>query len=107
MNIDLGAIDVAERFQHAEALRLEYIPAMVLIDVLGPGDCKPELEWHIESRCARPSVVRLDPREVMERILTSGNQLGQTIQPAMASRDLQHGLWSQAKTAQPCNESQV
>ena len=57
----------------------------------------PELERHIETRCARFSAVQLNSGEIVDRVMAALNQIENAIQAAPATRDFQRDAGNHAK----------
>jgi hypothetical protein len=77
---------------------------MSILNLFRASYGEAEFEWHIEAGCFRPLGAQFNSGQVVKRVLTSPQQPHQSIQAALASRNLQYGLGNQAKPAQTGNE---
>lgn len=85
MNIQIGAIQVAERLLRAPLYRFGDEPGVPVWIELGPCDGKAEFEWHVESGRGRVGSVELYPGEIVNGITTTLNERKNPIQAVDAS----------------------
>jgi hypothetical protein len=81
VNINVGAIEVAERFVDTAPDRLTNDPG-----VFGAihSDRQPELERHVEARSARSGAVQLHAGQVVNRISRGSNEGDYALQAPLA-----------------------
>ncbi len=107
MDVDFGSVQVAEGFQCTIRLRLKGIPEVIAAAVFGHSNGRAQLERHVESGNTRPSIVKLDARNIVKRILAGRHQFGQPVEPPLAARNLQDRLRYQSESTESGDKSKV
>jgi len=97
--IRVGAVEVAQRLCQAVCDAFHREPNMISPACFRPSNGQSKLEGHIEPRRPRCDTVDLDPREVMDRVFASLNQLKNPIEAPRWARNLQGNAGIQSKRA--------
>src|SRR3989454_8300075 len=102
VDVGIGPAEIAQGPLDPEPLRFEEKPLMGRTPA-GGGDGEPDLEGHVESRCA---IGELNPAEVVEGIPTGRDQLQDTVQTTCGSGDLERGSRAEPEAAKTRDERQ-
>lgn len=102
MDVGIGPTEIAQGLLDPERLGLEEKPLMGRTPA-GGGDGEPDLEGHVESRCATGE---LNPAEIVEGIPAGRDQLQDTVQTTCGPGDLERGSRAEPEAAETRDERQ-
>lgn len=106
MNSDIGPVKVAERLVDSVRHGLAHVPS--LPPVSGTlGDGKTQFKWHIEPGHTWRFRIKLNAREIMDRMGTLLNEFQYSIKPTLARGYFERSPRYEPKRTQTGNISQI
>src|SRR5580692_5994993 len=107
VNIRIGSVQIAQRFRESVRRGFENKQFVASAGTERPIDRKSQLEGHIESWRRWRIAVKLDPRQIVKRILSSANQLDDSFEPSFRAENLNCRSWPESECTQTGNEGQI
>lgn len=96
MNINVGAIEVAQRLVDATPDGFANNPGMVGVS---DADGQSKFKWHIEARSAGRVSVQLDARQVVNGISRRSDQRDNALQAPLAEGNFEGGSGGESESA--------